>query len=129
MTHGVDFVGPTLSPNGETQTGCPSRFNSMPYRLWVAESQDDWMVKLEQSYFGAKTTVPLEASQIREIIALRTQISHERDIQEILSMNTFKTSPMTPAKPWSKPTITVIDLRSARSGVPGVSDNGNNSKS
>jgi len=34
-------------------------------------------------------------------------------------MNTFKTSPMTPTKPWSKPAITVIDLRSARNGYPG----------
>jgi len=44
-------------------------------------------------------------------------------------MNTFKTSPMTPAKPWSKPTITVIDLRSARNGSTGPSDHGSNNLS
>jgi len=36
---------------------------------------------------------------------------------------------MTPTKPWSKPAITVIDLRSARNGYPGVSDAGQNNHS
>lgn len=47
-----------------------------------------------------------------------------------MNQNRFENSPMKPKKVWIKPTVTIIDLQSARNGHPAItSDSGNNNRS